>query len=458
MSRVLPGHEPPPMSVLSYFRHPKNWLIPSVVLTTALFVITVIFTGSVADPAADLHHAPIGMVTLDKGIPDGPMNIGDRVVAGIVNQPQQPSEAVSWQQFDSVEAATTAIADNQLFAAIILPEDYSAKLGSLLGPNPQRPEITVLTNPGSGTMAAEIGTQIAESAARGGSAAAAGQLLAHTPGAISPANAVLLTDPVTVAHHRALPFGDRTGNGMTAFFYALLLMMVGFLGANVVNGLVDAELGFGPTEMGPKRRMLPPRRITRLGTYLTKCLTLAVASVPAATAILAASVFVVGLDLPHCGLLWLFSLLAINAIGAGTLAVVTLLGPIGIVVSTVFFIGWSIPVSGGAIPQQAMPPFWRFLGSFEPMRAVADGVRAIIYFDAHANAGLSRALVLLVIGLFAGLALGLLGNLFYDRRGLHRIHPRAIAHIQEFLHRVPQHEDPTRPPAAGGPPSMTPAS
>ncbi|MBF6341150.1 hypothetical protein IU450_35490 [Nocardia abscessus] len=198
------------------------------------------------------------MVKLDKGVPDGPMNIGEQVVAGIVIQPQQPSEAVRWQQFDSVEAATTAIADNQLFAAIILPEDYSAKL-----------------------------------------------------------------------------------------VYALLLMMVGFLGATVVNGLVDAKLGFGPTEMGPKRRMLPPRRITRVGTYSAKCLTLAVASVPAATAVLAASVFVVDLDLPHCGLLWLFSLLAINAIGAGTLAVVTSLGPIGIVVSMVFFIGWSIPAAGG---------------------------------------------------------------------------------------------------------------
>ncbi|MFD3702057.1 DUF3533 domain-containing protein [Nocardia sp. NPDC058658] len=453
MSRTPIGHEPPPMAVLSYFRHPKNWLVPSVVLSAALFAITVVFTGSVADPAADLDHAPIGVVSLDKGVPDRPMNVGDQVVTGIIDQPQQPSEAVSWQRFDSVEAATSAIADNELFAAIVLPEDYSAKLGSLLGPNPQRPEITVLTNPGAGTMAAEIGNKIAESAARGGSAAAAGQLLAHAPGAVSPANAVLLSDPVTVVQHQALPFGDRTGNGMTAFFYALLLMMVGFLGANVVNGLVDAELGFGPTEIGPKRRMLAPRRITRLGTYVTKCLTLAIASIPAATAILAASVFVLDLDLPHCGLLWLFSLLAINAIGAGTLAVVTLLGPIGIVVSMVFFIGWSIPVSGGAIPQQALPPFWRFLGSFEPMRAVADGVRAIIYFDAHADAGLSRALVLLVLGLFAGLALGLLGNLFYDRRGLHRIHPRAIAHIQEFLHRVPQHEDPAKPLAASSPTS-----
>ncbi|MEU4595869.1 DUF3533 domain-containing protein [Nocardia sp. NPDC023988] len=447
MSRTPLGHEPPPMPVLSYFRHPKNWLIPSVVLTAALFVITVIFTGSVADPAADLHHAPIGVVTSDKG------EVGDRVVAGIVDRPQQPSEAVSWRRFDTVDAATTAIANNELFAAIVLPENYSAGLGSLPGPNPQRPEITVLTNPGAGTMAAQIGTQIAESAARGGSTAAAGQILAHVPGAISPANAVLLSDPVTITHQQAMPFGDRTGNGMTAFFYALLLMMVGFLGANVVNGLVDAELGFGPTEMGPKRRMLPPRHITRVGTYVAKCLTLAIASVPAATAILAASVFVLDLDLPHCGLLWLFSLLAINAIGAGTLAVVTLLGPIGIVVSMVFFIGWSIPVSGGAIPQQAMPPFWRFLGSFEPMRAVADGVRAIIYFDARADAGLGRALVLLVIGLFAGLALGLLGNLYYDRRGLHRIHPRAIAHIQEFLHRVPQHKDPTAPETSGSHPA-----
>ncbi|MFE7718128.1 DUF3533 domain-containing protein [Nocardia rhizosphaerihabitans] len=443
MSRTPPNQSAPLVSTLSFLRQPKNWLIPSILLTAAIFVITVIFTGSAADPAADLRDAPIGLVNLDKGTQDGTVNFGDQVVAGIEAQPQNPDGAVDWQRYDSLESVTAAIADNQLFAAIVLPSDYSGKLTSLLSPNPQRPEVTVLTNKGAGTMAAEIGTQIAEGAARSGSAAAANQLLTHTPGAVSPANAVLLTDPVTITENQAIPFGQRTGNGMTAFFYALLLMMAGFLGANLISGLVDSALGFGPSEIGPKRRMLPPHRISRFHTYLAKCSTLLIASIPAATVIMAASVLLVDLDLPHLGLLWLFSILAINAIGAGTLAVVTLLGPIGVVISMIFFIGWSIPVSGGAIPQEALPPFWRFLGSFEPMRAVSDGVRAIIYFDAHGAAGLARAWVLLALGLALGLTLGLVGNLLYDRNGLHRIHPNAIAHIQEFLHRVPQHEDPT---------------
>ncbi|MET9491110.1 DUF3533 domain-containing protein [Nocardia sp. NPDC006630] len=445
MSRLRLGQPAMPVSALDFLRHPKNWLVPSFVLTAAIFAITVIFTGSVANPAADLHHAPVGLVNLDAGsvTPANTPNLGAQVLNGIRAQPQQPENAVSWQTFDSLESVTAAIADNKLFAAVVIPSDYSSKLISLLSPTPQRAEVTVLTNHGAGSMASELGAQIAESAARGGSAAAAQQLLAHAPGAIPAANAILLADPVTVAQHQAVPLGARTGNGMTAFFYSLLLMMVGFLGANVINGLVDSELGFGATEIGPVRRMLPPRHISRLHTYLAKCLTLLIASVPAATAIMAASVFVVDIDLPHCGLLWLFSVLAINAIGAGTLAVVTLLGPIGIVISMIFFVGWSIPVSGGAIPLQAMPPFWRFLGSFEPMRAVSDGVRALIYFDAHAGAGLARAWALLVIGLLAALALGLLGNVFYDRRGLHRIHPRAIGHIQQFLQMVPHHKDPT---------------
>ncbi|MFD3459818.1 YhgE/Pip domain-containing protein [Nocardia fluminea] len=440
--RTPTGTSDTTLSALSFLRHPKNWLIPSVVLTAAIFAITVVFTGSAANPAADLHHAPIGLVNLDQGAATPAMNLGAQVAAGIESQPQKPAEAVSWRRFDSLESVTDAIADNELFAAVVIPSDYTPKLLSLLTSTPQRPEVTVLTNHGAGTMAAELGAQIAEGAARGGSVAAAGQLLAHTTDNLAPANAVLLADPVTLTAHQAVPFGNRTGNGMTAFFFALLLMMVGFLGANVINGLVDSELGFGATEIGPKRRMLPPRHINRLHTFSAKCLTLFIASIPAATAILAAAAFAVDLDLPNCGLLWLFSILAINAIGVGTLAVVTLLGPIGIVISMIFFIGWSIPVSGGAIPQQALPPFWRFLGSFEPMRGVCDGVRAIIYFDAHADAGLSRALLLLVAGLVAGLVLGLLGNTVYDRMGMHRIHPRAIPRIQEFLQNVPHHRDP----------------
>ncbi len=423
------------MSALGVLRNPRSWLIPGVVLTSAIFAITLVFAGSVANPSADLHEAPIGLVNLDTG-PDG---LGAAVSIGIEQQPQQPADSVRWHRYDNLDAVRADLADNKLFAAVVLPPDYSAGLESLPTSSPHRPRITVLTNPGTGTMAAELGARIAESAARAGSVAAAAHTAPRASAAIPAANAELLADPVTVTEEAAVPLGARTGNGMTAFFYALLLMMVGFLGANVINGMIDAELGFAATEFGPLRKFSAPRLIDRSQTFAAKAAVMVVVACTGSTAILGASAAVLHLDLPHAGTLWLFGVLAISAVGIGTLAAVTLLGPLGIVLGMIFFIGWSIPVSGGAIPLQAMPPFWRWLGGFEPMRAIADGTRAITYFDAHAAAGLSRALVTLAVGLAIGLLVGVAGNIGYDRSGMHRINPHAIPHIHDLMQRMTPH-------------------
>jgi hypothetical protein len=118
-----------------------------------------------------------------------------------------------------------------------------------------------------------------------------------------------------------------------------------------------------------------------------------------------------------------------GAIGIGTLVVLSLAGAIGTIVAMVFFVAGAIPVSGGAVPLQAMPGFWCAWGEISPIRAVVDGVRAISYFDAQGDAGLTRGWVLLI-----SLALGFGGLTWYDRKGLHRIHPMAISRIREFLH------------------------
>ncbi|WP_196248769.1 YhgE/Pip domain-containing protein [Rhodococcoides fascians] len=428
-------------TALDVLRHPKGWIIPSIVLSIAILAISIVFTGSAANPAADLRDAPIGLVNLDQGATLGEqqMNLGDQVLDGIQ---QQPTDAVSWQLFDSEDEMRAAFADNALYASIVLPTDFTVKLSSLTGNTPARPDVQVLGNDGAGSVAASIGETIAESAVKAASSYAAGVVASYSPAAIPAANALLVSDPVTISLGDGVDMGARTGNGMTAFFYALLLMMVGFLGANLINGMVDSELGFNPSEIGPRRRVMRPSPISRTQTYLAKAAILAIASLPTSAVILFVGAVVMKLDLPNPFLMWLFGIASIIAIGLGTLTVVTILGSLGIVIGMIFFIGWSIPVSGGAIPLHAMPAFWRFLATFEPMRAVVDGVRAIMYFGASGAAGLERGWILLAIGAALAIAAGIGLNHLYDRRGMHRIHPMALAHIDEFVTRIPQHEDP----------------
>ncbi|MFE9687379.1 ABC transporter permease [Streptomyces sp. NPDC006285] len=278
-------------------------------LTLARCLIILFLNGSVANPGADLRDAPIGLVSLDKGVfaeEAGHQNVGRQVTAGIAAQPQKPHRSVEWRTFASLAEAKQAIGRNELFAAVVLPHDYSTKMLSLLGADPEKPTVTVLTNHGAGSMASSIGEQIAESAVRGASSGAAAGILqqAQKAGATAPAaNQALVKDPVSVTTQAGAPLGDRTGQGMTAFFYALLLMMSGFLGANPIHATTDSALGYSANELGPRRHLALPQHINRRQTLLTKYLIMVGVSAVMSAAILAVSAFTLHLDLPHSLLL-----------------------------------------------------------------------------------------------------------------------------------------------------------
>ncbi|MFC9502831.1 DUF3533 domain-containing protein [Streptomyces sp. NPDC057002] len=435
-----PSGHPIAVTALRVLRAPRVWLIPVGLLTVALSLITVLFNGSVANPGADLRDAPIGLVSLDKGatpMKGDHQNIGRQVVTGITTQDQKPHQKVKWKTFSSLDEVKDALGRNELFAAAVLPKDYSAKLLSLMGTQPVRPSVTVLTNHGAGSMAASMGEQIAESAIRGASSGVTAGILqqAEKAGAKVPAaNQVLVKDPVTVTAKAGVHLGGRTGQGMTAFFYALLLMMSGFLGANLIHNMTDSALGFSANEIGPKRQLTLPQHINRRQTLLAKCLIMVATSAVVSAAILAVSTFALHLDLPHSLLLWVFGTAAVSAVGIGTLVVLTALGGPGVVAAMIFFIAAAIPTSGGAIPLEAMPEFWQWLAQFEPQRALTDGTRAIMYFDAQATAGLGRAWITLGVGLVASLVTGFAVTWFYDHKGWHRIQPHTLTRLRHFLH------------------------
>jgi uncharacterized phage infection (PIP) family protein YhgE len=85
--------------------------------------------------------------------------------------------------------------------------------------------------------------------------------------------------------------------------------------------------------------------------------------------------------------------------------------------------------SGGTIPVQAVPGFYRFISNFEPLRQVLGGVRATIYFNAVGDAGLAHAWLMTGIGFVIWLVLGLAITGSYDKRGLDRIQSDLLAYM-----------------------------
>ena len=88
---------------------------------------------------------------------------------------------------------------------------------------------------------------------------------------------------------------------------------------------------------------------------------------------------------------------------------------------TLVFIGMAVPTANATTPIQALPGFYRFLAEFEPLRQIAGGIRSILYYDAQADAGLTRGWVMMAVGLAAAVLFGFGMTGWYDRKGLHRI-------------------------------------
>jgi ABC-type uncharacterized transport system permease subunit len=102
---------------------------------------------------------------------------------------------------------------------------------------------------------------------------------------------------------------------------------------------------------------------------------------------------------------------------------------IGQLLAMLIFVYLGLAASGGTVPLQALPGAFRWVAEIEPLRQILAGTRAILYFDARADAGLARAVTAAALGLVFWLALGVLVVRWYDRKGLHRMDPELLEYV-----------------------------
>jgi hypothetical protein len=222
------------------------------------------------------------------------------------------------------------------------------------------------------------------------------------------------------------PLPSHTALGLSAFYIALLTILAGFLGATIVNVSIDAVLGYAPREVGPRWSQGRPVALSRWKTLLAKW-ALAIPLMAVLTGLmLAVAVGILGMDTPHFWYLWLLIFFAAAVVSVGTLALFAALGTLGQLVALLVFVYLALASSGGTVPLEALSGFYRFLANFEPLRQILDGVRAILYFDARGDAGLTRAFVATALGLAFWVVLGAVVTNWYDRKGLSRLPPDSL--------------------------------
>jgi YhgE/Pip-like protein len=389
----------------------RFWALPLLVTLAVLSALAAFYLGGILQPMTNLRHFPVAIVNEDAG-PTG-AQVVKGMLAGFDNDAYDvrvlnPNEAKA--QLDRA----------QIYGVAVIPPNFSSKLqayakSALTPGRVERAVVIVSTNPRAGTLGANIAGQTLQRAVamidqrvgqRLSQEVAEQTGKAPEPGAV----ALMLANPVEVKStvHNALP--DGTGNGLSAFYYALLLVLAGFTGSVMISRRVDS--------------MLVTQAISRLRAVLIKWLMIAVlALLTSAAYLLIAGKF--GMPVQNSLALWLFGAFAIFSVGVASTSLIAALGAVGVVVSMFLFVILGIPSAGATVPLQATPAWFEWLARFEPMHQVFVGTRSLLYLGRSAGSGLSQSLLWIAGGLAAGALLGAVVTRIYDRRDDHRIAERT---------------------------------
>jgi YhgE/Pip-like protein len=419
----------------------KLWLAPLLIASVFIALISTIYIGSVVNPAGHLHGLPVMLVNEDQGavVQGHRVDVGASLASGVEGSAALTSRLKL--RSATLTQARTTMDKGGAYATVVIPATLTRSLLLAAGvhtpgsPPPAQAKVELQENPRLGNLgvnlaAGVITPAIAQISPRVGKQLSA---LASTKVRANPVIATQIANPLALATTTYRPLPDHSALGLSAFYIALLSILSGFIAATLINSSIDSALGYSTTEIGPRWRQRRPVAISRRQTLLTKW-AIAAITVPALTGILVLiAAGALGMYAPHVVLLWLLATLAALMIATGTLTLLAAFGAIGQLLAMLLLIYLSLASSGGTVPIQALPGFFNIVGHVEPLRNVLMGTRAIMYFDAKGDAGLTHSLIVIAAELLFWATIGFAITSWYDRRKLDRISPNILSYVERAI-------------------------
>jgi YhgE/Pip-like protein len=418
----------------------KAWLLPLAVPAVMIALVTSIYIGSVIDPIGHLKGLPVQIVNLDTGAatPAGRVALGQSMVHALVGSGEVSSRLDL--HVVSLSQAEKAMNRGSSYATLVIPSTFSdsalldAGQPAAAG-TPAAPTVEIEENSRLGSLGVNLAVGVLGPALNDVSKQLGTRLTQDSTSAVrsNPVLAAQLADPirVTTVSYRTLP--ARSALSLSAFYVSLISILAGFLAAGVINSSIDGALGYATSDLGPRWKIRIPKRISRKQTLITKwCIALVVAPVLTAI-ILAVAVGAFGMYAPHYGVLWPLLTLATVMVSFGTLALLAAFGSMGQMLAMVILVYLSLASSGGTVPIQALPGFFKGVGQIEPLRQLLGGARDVLYFGSQWNAGASHAVLVLGLELLFWIVLGVGVTTWYDRRNLYRLSPEMITTVEHAV-------------------------
>ncbi|MFI5782487.1 DUF3533 domain-containing protein [Nocardia sp. NPDC051570] len=393
----------------AFGRHPGTWLPPLLVVLFLAAALPAVYLGGSVDPAGNLRDLPIGLIVEPQT--SAANTAADQVATAIRNSVNH--EAIDLISM-SAEEEQRQMGAGKIFGAVRISADFNAEIGRLAsgaaGP-PAHAVVHLDTAPATGGLTTGLFTGQVAPVVAAVNAKFGAQMAAD---AATVASATALAAPFTVASAPLTPLAGHTGLGTSIFYYAIVLVLLGFVGASVIHPTVDSASGFQPSEFGPMVQRRKYIHLLRLHLLLIKWGVMLAAAPLGAGIIQLIAGTMLDMPIPAPLELYLFSTTTIAAIGIGALTVFAVFGSLAPLVNMFFFVALAMTTSAGTIPLEATPQFFRTIAAIEPMRPIVTGLRSILYYDSSVLSGLRSAWIRIGIGAAIGAAVGAVVTSLFD--------------------------------------------
>ncbi|MED0935907.1 DUF3533 domain-containing protein [Bacillus mobilis] len=139
----------------------KLLLVSPVIALLVVFIFSLTLFPTVQPQPKNL---PIAIVNEDQGveIPNQPkMNMGKTIVDNMKKTSKSEEEpAVKWVEVKDKESVQKGLNNQEYYAALVIPKDFSTKQASLRTPQPSSPEVEIFINQGMNTAASTMAGQM----------------------------------------------------------------------------------------------------------------------------------------------------------------------------------------------------------------------------------------------------------------------------------------------------------
>ncbi|MBJ8054148.1 DUF3533 domain-containing protein [Bacillus cereus] len=139
----------------------KFLFLSPIIALLVVFIFSLTLFPSVQPKPKNL---PIAIVNEDQGVEipnQAKMNMGQTIVDMIKKTSKTDEEpVVKWVEVKNKESVQKGLNNQEYYAALVIPKDFSVKQASLRTPQPSSPEVEILINQGMNTAASTMAGQM----------------------------------------------------------------------------------------------------------------------------------------------------------------------------------------------------------------------------------------------------------------------------------------------------------